>query len=134
MAVQSDAESQIFDYVASGTLPEPNTVTVFDQTGNVGITIDSSEQVFGYMPSGIDSTGTKPGINTTLMVDDTGRIAVQSTTDPHAFDYKTPGTNNTGTVPQESTVVEFENDIQAAEADDTYMEIVYRLCGQDEIN
>lgn len=134
MAVQSDAESQIFDYVASGTLPEPNTVGVFDQTGNLGITIDSSEQVFGYMPSGIDSTGTKPGINTTLMVDDTGRIAVQSTTDPHAFDYKTPGTNNTGTVPQESTVVEFENDIQAAEADDTYMEIVYRLCGQDEIN
>jgi hypothetical protein len=39
-----------------------------------------------------------------------------------------------GTIPQENTLgIVGENDIQAAQAEDTYARILYKMCGADEI-
>ena len=72
-------------------------------------------------------SGTKPGINT---LGEKGGADASFETESRGtrFPYQQAGTG-----PEINTLgIPGENDIQAAEADDTYTPIPYKMCGEDE--
>ena len=79
-------------------------------------------------------TGTRPEINTLGAV---GEAKAGMRSDAAAYPFGYPMTSEgvqAGTIPQENTLgIVGENDIQAAQAEDTYARILYKMCGADEI-
>lgn len=161
-SVSSEATGHRFDYDRTaedrrvGTVPQENTVGVLDESGRAALDVEDQGHTFPYQ-----ATGTKPDISTQLAVSeaDTGlRSEVLKTLYPWPHTGTTPeintlgekdeagagleaeaaGTNfpyqQAGTRPEINTLgIPGENDIQAAEADDTYTPIPYKMCGADEI-
>ena len=81
-----------------------------------------------------EQSGTSPDVNVIGIMDEDGRAAVSGDVTEKAFDYNMANeSDRSGTEPQISTVgVLSNNNIQSALADDIYMMIHYRMCGQDE--
>lgn len=140
----------------SGTIPQENTRGVLDQTMNAAIEAKETEQRFPYPEAGTRPeittqgamseaetglraevlrtlfpwlfAGTEPEINT-LGETEEAAAALDADAEENRFPYTEAGTG-----PEINTVgIPGENDIQAAQADDTYTPIPYKLCGEDEI-
>ena len=128
-AVEATATPRAFPYPLTGTTPEINTLGVIDETGKAGMEATATPRAFPY-----PLAGTAPEINT-LGVVDAAHAGVSADAEGHRFPYQMTSENTqAGTIPQENTLgVVGENDIEAAQADDTYAMILYKLCGQDEI-
>jgi len=134
MVLQSDADTYKYDYDATGTLPNPNTLGVFDQSG-IGISADGTPQSFNYAAPGEKDAGTMPQTNMEMVLDRSGNVGISAEATEKVFDYLGADDKlNTGTLPDQNTLAEFETSIPTVKADDSYIEIVYQLCGEDEIN
>lgn len=114
----------------AGRWPQENIAAVLDESGRAGVAAEAKPQPFPY-----PMTGVTPEINTLGALDESGRAGLSASATGYRFDYpETSETRPAGTVPQENTAgILGENDIQAAQAEDTYARIAYTLCGQDEI-
>jgi phage tail P2-like protein len=113
----------------AGRWPQENTIGVIDDTGRAAAQADALPYPFPY-----PMTGTRPQENTLGAIMDAG-AGVDAQAEGYRYAYPmTSGDVNAGTIPQINTLgVLGENDIQAAQADDTYTRIPYKMCGQDEI-
>ena len=113
----------------SGELPQENYKGIIDNSNKLGLRDDTISQKFPY-----EQSGTSPDVNVIGIMDEGGRAAVSGGVTEKAFDYNMANeSDRSGTEPQISTVgVLSNNNIQSALADDIYMMIHYRMCGQDE--
>lgn len=132
--VRADAEGYRFPYPLTGTRPEINTLGIVDET-KAGMRSDATAYSFGYpMTNEGVQAGTIPHENTLGVVDE-ARAGMRGDAKAYPFGY--PMTSEgvqAGTIPQGNTLgIVGENDIQAAQAEDTYTRILYKMCGMDEI-
>lgn len=113
----------------AGRWPQENTIGALDETGRTGIQANAEGNPFPY-----PLTGTMPEINTLGILED-AKAGLRGDATAYPFGYPMTSENAlAGTIPQENTLgVLQENDIQAAQAQDTYTVILYKLCGADEI-
>ena len=113
----------------AGRWPQTNTLGVLDESGKAAVEATATPRSFPY-----PMAGTAPEINT-LGVMDAAHAGVSTEVEGYRFPYPMTSEHaQAGTIPQENTLgVVGENDIEAAQADDTYAVILYKLCGQDEI-
>lgn len=98
---------------------------------NIGIMAEGAVLArFAYPLTGAENwAGRWPQTNTLGVIDETGKAGVDASGAAWPFPYPV-----TGTTPEINTLgIVGENDIEAAQADDTYAMILYKLCGQDEI-
>ena len=98
---------------------------------NIGIMTEGAVLArFTYPLTGAENwAGRWPQTNTLGVIDETGKTGVDASGAAWPFPYPM-----TGTAPEINTLgIVGENDIEAAQADDTYAMILYKLCGQDEI-
>ena len=98
---------------------------------NIGIMAEGAVLArFAYPLTGAENwAGRWPQTNTLGIIDETGKASVDASGAAWPFPYPM-----TGTTPEINTLgIVGENDIEAAQADDTYAMILYKLCGQDEI-
>ena len=120
----------------AGRWPQENTIGVLDTSARMGAEGDAKGYPFPY-PATSESlnAGTMPQDNTLGILDKSARAGVSADAAGYRFDY--PATSeilNAGTIPQDNTIgVLSGNNIQSAQAEDTYATILYKLCGQDEI-
>lgn len=128
MGAQGDAAGHKFPYPMTGTRPEINTIGVLDNGGRAGMTGDAPGYRFPYP---MTSDGVKAG--TTPQENKIGKIVeAQAGSGAEAKGYRF-GYPLTGTLPQENTIGEVSrNNIQSAQAEDSYYAILYKMCGQDE--
>lgn len=114
----------------AGRWPQENIQAVLDESGHAGLEAGAEGHAFPY-----PITGVTPEINTLGAVDESGKAGVSGEAVGYRFPYEATREDlSAGTVPQENTIgITQENDIQAAQAEDTYARIPYILCGQDEI-
>lgn len=120
---------QFANTAKSGELPQENYKGIIDNSNILGMRDDTVSVKFPY-----EQSGTSPDVNVIGVLDEGGRAAVVGEVTEKAFDYNVANeAGRTGTEPQVSTVgVLNDNNIQSALADDIYMTIHYRMCGQDE--
>ena len=98
---------------------------------NIGIMAEGTVLArFAYPLTGAENwAGRWPQTNTLGIIDETGKAGVDASGAAWPFPYPM-----TGTTPEINTLgIVGENDIEAAQADDTYAMILYKLCGHDEI-
>ncbi len=114
----------------AGRWPQENYIGVLDTSARMGAEGRAKGYQFPY-----PAAGTRPEINTLGVLDKGGRAAIAADAAGYRFDYPVTSENlNAGTVPQVNTIgVLSANNIQSAQAEDTYATILYKLCGQDEI-
>ena len=136
MGAEGDTKGYPFPYPMAGTRPEINTLGVLDTSARIGAEGDAKGYPFPY-PATSESlnAGTVPQDNTLGILDNSARAGISADAAGYRFDY--PATSeilNAGTIPQDNTIgVLSGNNIQSAQAEDTYATILYKLCGQDEI-
>ncbi len=113
----------------AGRWPIEATLGRLDETGRAAVEAEASGHRFPY-----PLAGTRPEINTLGAVLD-ARAGAQGDATPYRFPYPVTGEEQrAGTIPQTSTLGELDNKgIEAAQPEDTYARIVYKMCGQDEI-
>lgn len=113
----------------AGRWPQENTIGIIDESGKAGIHADAEGHTFPY-----PMTGTRPEINTIGVVDD-ANTGMRGDATAYHFGYPMASDSvHAGTIPQENTLgIVGENDIHAAQAEDTYARILYKMCGADEI-
>lgn len=114
----------------AGRWPQENCIGVLDEGGRIGAEGEALAYKFGY-----PMAGTRPEINTIGVLDDGGKAGISGEASGYLFDYPmTSESINAGTIPQDNTIGEIsENNIQSAQAEDTYATILYKMCGMDEI-
>lgn len=127
MGVDSRVEEHKFPYPMTGTRPEINTLGTISE-GQVGAGAEAAGHKYDYPMTTEEMTaGTHPQ-EATLGVVDSAHAAASGDAAPYKIAYPI-----TGTVPQENILgITSDNNIQSAQAEDTYMTIDYKLCGQDE--
>lgn len=133
-AVEAEARGQSFPYPMAGTRPEINTLGVLDiaMTGAEG---HAEGHRFPYpVTSGEQRAGTRPEINTRGAILD-AQAGAQGETTPYRFPYPVTGEERrAGTTPQTNTLGVLDtNGIEAAQPEDSFARITYKLCGEDEI-
>ena len=107
----------------AGRWPQENISAVIDGSMEAGLDLQADDNHFPYVMA-----GTVPDTNT-LGVMDEGRAGLQGDADGHIFPY-----TMAGTVPQDNTLGAFDRtEIHAAQTEDTYATIPYKMCGLDEI-
>ena len=107
----------------AGRWPQESTASVIDGSMEAGVDARADRHKFPYVMA-----GTVPETNTIGVVDE-GEAGLLGETDGYAFPY-----TMAGTVPQENIQGTFDKtEIHAAQADDTYATIQYKMCGLDEI-
>ncbi len=113
----------------AGRWPQTNTLGVIDESARAGMEAAGTPWLFPY-----PMTGTTPEINTLGVLDNAeAGMSSEATAYPFGYPMTSEGVQ-AGTIPQENTLgVAGENDIQAAQAEDTYARILYKMCGADEI-
>ena len=113
----------------AGRWPQENTIGIIDESGRAGTQAEAEGHRFLYI-----MTGTRPEINTLGVLDD-AKAGMRGEATAYPFGYPmTSESATTGTIPQENMLgIVGENDIQAAQAEDTYARILYKMCGADEI-
>lgn len=140
----------------TGTVPRENTVGILDESGKAALSVEDRGHKFPYTETGTQPeinvqgatseaeaglradvlatlyewphTGTQPEINTLGAKDETA-AGVSAEAAGTRFPYPAAGTQ-----PEINTLgIPGENDIHAAQADDTYTPIPYKMCGADEI-
>ena len=135
-AISAEVKEKGFDYYMTddagevGTRPQESYVGTVDNSGRLGIEDSTEHHKFPY-----DQAGTSPDVNVESVIDESGKAAVTGDAKSKAFAYHLANdSDRSGTEPQTSEVgVLADNNIQSAQADDFYMTIYYRMCGQDEI-
>ena len=112
----------------AGTHPQENVLGVIDKI-HQGINSTGQGYVFPYDPTSENLlSGTEPQENITLILDGADG-GVTGEAEGYSFPY-----DMTGTAPEINTLgITGENDIQAAQASDTWARITYTLCGMDDI-
>ena len=126
MGADGRAEGYSFPYPLAGTRPEINTLGAIGE-GQIGAEAEAAGYKYGYpMTAEEMAAGTHPQ-EATLGVIDGADAAASGDAVPHKIAYPV-----TGTVPQENTIGISDSNIQSAQAEDAYMTIAYKLCGQDE--
>ena len=113
----------------AGRWPQENYIGVLDTSGKMGAQGSAEGHIFPYTMA-----GTTPEINT-LGVLNEGQAGVAGEAPGYLFGYPMTSENmNAGTVPQENMIgVVSEPNIQSAQAEDLYYEVLYKMCGVDEI-
>ena len=113
----------------AGRWPQENIIGVIDESAKIGADSRSEGHKFPY-----PMAGTRPEINTIGVLNE-GEAGLLANAVGYLFGYPMTSENmNAGTVPQENTIgVLNDNNIQSAQAEDTYATILYKLCGMDEI-
>lgn len=107
----------------AGEKPVENIKVVIDEDNDLAIRDDTIFQHFPY-----ELSGTSPEVNVVGAVDDSSNLGIRDDTLSLRFPYDLAGTS-----PDVNTVgILADNNIQSALADDFYMTIQYRMCGQDE--
>lgn len=114
----------------AGRWPQENYIGVLDESGEMAAEGDAPAYKFLY-----PMTGTRPEINTLGVLDTGGRAGIAAQAPGYRFSYPMTSEGiNAGTIPQENTLGVVSNqNIQSAQAEDIYMRVPYKLCGQDEI-
>lgn len=114
----------------AGRWPQENYIGVLDESGEMAAEGDAPAYKFPY-----PITGTRPEINTLGVLDTGGRAGIAAQAPGYRFSYPMTSEGiNAGTIPQENTLGVVSNqNIQSAQAEDIYMRVPYKLCGQDEI-
>lgn len=160
--LDSEAGGYVYEYPTTeegrrtGTTPQENTIGMLDESGQAAFAADARAQPYPYPIAGTypdsttlfakgeaeagirsevlrtlypwPATGTRPEINTEGVLDEAG-AGVDADAEGLGFPYPQAGTR-----PEINTLgVPGENDIHAAQADDSYTPIPYKMCGQDEI-
>ncbi len=161
MAAQAEATGRPLPYPMTGTRPEINTLGAMGEA-RAGFSGEAAGRKFGYPLTGKEArTGTVPEINTLGVLHEAKTAATAEATG-RPLPYPMAGTRpeiNTlgvlqeakasitgeatgralpypmaGTQPEINTLgIPGENDIHAAQADDVYKPIYYKMCGEDEI-
>lgn len=113
----------------TGRWPQENTIGAIDESMKAGIKAETEGRSFPY-----PMTGTRPEINTMGVVNEAkAGMSGNATAYPFGYPMTSEGVR-AGTIPQENTLgIVGEKDIQAAQAEDTYVRIIYKMCGADEI-
>lgn len=113
----------------AGRWPQENTIGIIDESMKAGIGAEAEGHRFPY-----PMTGTRPEINTLGAVGE-AKAGMRGDAAAYPFGYTMTSEGvQAGTIPQENTLgIVGENDIQAAQAEDTYARILYKMCGADEI-
>ncbi len=129
MGADATAEGHKFPYPLAGIRPEINTIGVLDETPRMGADATAEGRKFPYPLAGI-----RPEINTIGVLDES-KAGIDGQIIGKQYGYPMTSENRTtGTHPQENYIgIAGENDIQAAEAEDLYTIVPYRMCGSDDI-
>ena len=131
------AEGKPFSYspIRVGTLPDPNMIGAVSG-GSFGIQGNGKEQKIEYLSASERVyTGTEPNVNTESELDESGKTGICADITERQYTYpETQMGQFPEITPGDSIIGKSEkNSIHAANADDTYIEIPYILCGSDEI-
>ncbi len=111
----------------AGCWPQQSMLGALDESGKAVMRTEEKDHRFNY-----PLTGTKPQENTLGVLDST-RTALAGKAKDHAFFYPMTGVGSqAGTFPMENMTGVLDTDIRAAETDERYAVISYKLCGEDD--